>query len=325
MRKIAVIAIMLVVASANAYAQSYDQRMRDHRLPDGEPSSAGLQMFRFGGGRVGEPVYVKESPRFTEYTMPAAQFVEAGKGGPIRITLRRTAQMPIYLDTVVMDVNGKMVRPIKALADGKDVTAKLRKRDEDCACFEELTLEFPPVGKANLKEISLKFTAAAGSVEKSFALPAQQEGPTVVQSPKYFNYKPGSKKGTIVLDGNITPKDQLGRASLVEQFDLAKGEGKMPIRMWVRDDGSDLSVVLDVAADNTPSEADDKTVLYIRGKGPLKSFTAGAAGGAYGRMGAAYTSASKMEHRVYEFVIPFSQLPPLDDKGKWGISFAVTM
>jgi hypothetical protein len=42
-------------------------------------------------------------------------------------------------------------------------------------------------------------------------------------------------------------------------------------------------------------------------------------------MGAGVTEASKARHRVYEFVIPFSALPPLDDKGKWGVSFAVTM
>jgi hypothetical protein len=241
------------------------------------------------------------------------------------MVIKRGMRTPIYLDSVELRVGGKVYRPVRAMADGKDVTGKLSSKDSDCACFEELVLEFPSIDKADVKTATLIFTAAAGEVAKTVAIPAQQEGPTVVQSPKYFNYKPGSKKGTIVLDGDITPKDQLGRANLVEQFDLAKGEGKMPIRMWVRDDGSDLSVVLDVAADNTPDEVDDKTVLYVRGKGPLKSFTAGADGGPYGRMGAAYTSASKVEHRVYEFVIPFSQLPLLDDKGKWGISFAVTM
>ncbi len=325
MRAILILLALVLIPQA-AYAQSYDQRMHDHRMPDREPSSASLQMFRFGKGRVGEPVYLKETPAFNEYEVSAAPFIIEGEKGPVKVVIKRGMRAPIYLDSVELKVGGKVYRPVRALADGKDVTDKLRAKDSDCACFDELVLEFPRIADAaDVKTATLMFTAAAGDVAKTVPIPAQQEGPTVVQSPKYFNYKPGSEKGRVVLDGDITPKDQLGRANLVEKFDLAKGEGKMPIRMWVRDDGSDLSVVLDVAADNTPDEADDKTVLYIRGKGPLKAFTAGAGGGAYGRMGAAYTSASKMEHRVYEFVIPFSQLPPLDDKGKWGVSFAVTM
>jgi hypothetical protein len=72
-------------------------------------------------------------------------------------------------------------------------------------------------------------------------------------------------------------------------------------------------------------DLDDKTILYVRGDGPLKSFVAGEGGGAYGTMGTAYTASSEVEHRVYEFRIPFAELPALDAKGKWGVSFAVTM
>lgn|GEM_PF-3772719 len=325
MRIFLIASLALMLVSTTVLAQSYDQRMRDHRLPDRQPSSASLQMFRFGKGRVGEPLYVKESPGFNEYEVSAAPFIIEEEEGPVKVLIKRGMRTPIYLDSVELKVGAKVYRPVKATADGKDVTAKLKSKDSDCACFEELTLEFPRIDPADVKTATLTFTAAAGEVAKTVPVPVQKEGPPVVQSSKYFNYKPGSQKGSIVLDGAITPKEALGRADLKEHVELAQGEGKDYIYMWVRDDGSNLSVALDVAADNTVDEADDKTVLYVRGKGKLASFTAGAGGGPYGRMGAGATEASESMHRVYEFVIPFSALPPLGDKGKWGISFAVTM
>ena len=153
----------------------------------------------------------------------------------------------------------------------------------------------------------------------------EDEGPKIYQAGKYYNYLPGSHRGIIEYDGLITPKDELGHANFKEYIQPVEGGVKEPLHVWVRDDGSYLYVVLDVAADTSINDADDKTILYVRGDGPLKSFVAGAGGGQYGRMGSAYTGITHAEHRVYEFRVPFDQLPALTEKGKWGISFAVTM
>jgi len=106
---------------------------------------------------------------------------------------------------------------------------------------------------------------------------------------------------------------------------MAVGAGKDAILMWVRDDGVNLSVALEVLADNTIDESDDKTVLYVRGKDDMRTFSSDSKGGKYSRMGSGYSGESEAEHRIYEFVIPFSMLPSPDEKGKLGIAFAVTM
>ncbi|MBN1283132.1 MAG: hypothetical protein JXA24_05085 [Proteobacteria bacterium] len=325
MRIFAMASTALVLLSSTCMAQSYEQRMRDHRLPDREPSSASLQMFRFGGKTVGEPVYVTEAPKFEEYTVSAAPFIEMEDGGNVKVTLKRGARAPVFLDSVELVSGKRRYKPVKATADGKDVTKKLSMKDEDCACFDELVLEFPPIGGEDVRNVTLAFTASAGRVQKTIPLPTQKEEATIVQSSNYFNYLPGSENGAIELDGEHTPRDELGKPNYREKAVPAIGEKTQPILMWVRDDGANLSVALDVAADNTPDGADDKAVLYVRGNDGLKSFTAGAGGGKFGRMGSQYTDASSAEHRVYEFVVPLSELPQLDEKGKWGIAFAVTM
>ena len=326
MKKIFTLVVLTaVLAPAIAFSQTYETRKNEGMLPDRLPSSATLQMFRFGGTRVGEEVYVTGTPSFESYSVPAAALIDVKKGGEIKVEIKRNDKAPVYLDTVELVAGNKRYRPTKAMADGKDVTKKLAMKDEDCASFKDLVLEFPPIGDVDLKTVTLDFTASAGHVSKTIAMPAQKDGPTIVQSSKYFNYLPGSKKGSVVLDNVFMTEAELGRPNYTQKVSLAIGEGRESIKMWVRDDGSNLSVALDVAADNTLDEASDKTILYVRGRDGLASFTAGAGGDEYGRMGAAYTGESKAEHRVYEFVIPFSLLPAVDDKGKWGIAFAVTM
>lgn len=323
MKRTSMVVLGIMIASA-AYAQTHDRRMTDHRLPDREASSAGLQMFQFGKSRVGEKVYVPETPSFNEYKYNMAKFVTTDGRKPIKVEITQPAGTPIFLDEVHMEFEGKMIKPTRATADGKDVTGLLTTRDEQSTSFQDLVLEFPPTGKAEIGEATIVFTASRGQRASSTELKQRDEGPKVYQTTKYYDYKPGSKKGVIEYDGTITPKDGLGRASFRETIEPVAGGSKKPLYVWVRDDGSNLYVVLEVAADTSVGDMDDKTILYVRGNGPLASFVAGEGGGAYGRMGT-YEGSTYAEHRVYEFQIPFSQLPRLNAKGKWGISFAVTM
>jgi len=325
MKRLAVIALMTTMA-ATAFAQdTYMQRMTQHRLPDREPGIAPLQLKQLGRSESLGKVDVKETTGFEEYSYNVAKFVTTDGRKPILVQVTIPRGMPVYLDEVHMEYEGQNIKPVKATADGVDVTKKLRNRDEKCTCFQDLLIEFPPTGKADLGNATIVFVAGAGKRAEVKPEAREDKGPKVYQAKKYYNYLPGSHRGIIEYDGTITPKDDLGQASFKEYIQTVEGGAKEPLHVWVRDDGSNLYVVLDVAADTSLGASDDKTILYVRGGGPLKSFVAGAGGGAYGKMGAAYTGATYAEHRVYEFKIPFDQLPSLDEDGKWGISFAVTM
>ncbi len=324
MRLIGVLAVIMVMASV-ALAQTPMRRMTDHRLPDREPGIAPLQLEQLGRSESYGKVDIRKTTGFDEYSYNVAKFVTTDGRKPIVVHVTIPTGMPVYLDEVHMEFEGKKIKPVKATADGVDVTKKLRRRDEQCTCFQNLMIEFPPTGKADLGEATIVFIAGAGKRAEMKPDKREDQGPKIYQAKKYYNYLPGSKRGMIEYDGTISPKDELGQANFKEYIQPVEGGVKEPLHVWVRDDSNDLYVVLDVAADTSLGDSDDKTILYVRGDGPLKSFVAGSGGGAYGKMGAAYTGTTHAEHRVYEFKIPFSQLPALDEKGKWGISFAVTM
>lgn len=319
------IALAMMLFSTVAFAQSPMKRATDHRLPDRDLGVAPLSISQFGGSDARDSVNVKKSRSFEEYRFNAAKFVTTDGREPIKVRITLPPGMPVYLDDVYMQFEGKKWKPVKATADGVDVTKKLSSRDEQCTCFQDLVIEFPPTGKPDISEATIVFTAAGG--ERATIEPGKRQdtGPKVYQAGKYYNYEPGSKRGIIEYDGTISPKDELGKPSFKEYVETVQGGKKEPLMVWVRDDGSNLYVVLEVVGDTSVNDVDDKTILYVRGAGPLKSFVAGHGGGAYGTMGTAYTASSDLEHRVYEFRIPFAELPPLDAKGKWGVSFAVTM
>ncbi len=315
---------MIAIASS-AYAQTPMQRLTDHRLPDRDPGMAPLQLQQLGRSEMFGRVDVRGSKGFEEYRYNVAKFVTTDGRKPIKVNITIPNGMPVYLDEVYMEFEGKRIEPVKAEADGVDVTGKLLKRDEQCTCFQNLTITFPPTGKADISEANIVFAATSGARATIQPTERQDAGPQVYQASKYYDYEPGAHRGIIEYDGTISPKDDLGKPNFKEYIQPRAGSAKEPLYVWVRDDGSYLYVVLDVAADTSIDDKDDKTILYVRGSGPLKSFIAGEGGGQYGMMGSAYTSASEKEHRVYEFKVPFEQLPSLSKNGKWGISFAVTM
>jgi hypothetical protein len=325
MKRLAMIALMTALATTAFAQQTHMQRMTQHRLPDREPGLAPLQLQQLGRSESLGKVDIRKTSGFDEYSYSVAKFVTTDGRKPILVHVNIPTGMPVYLDEVHMEFEGKSIKPVKATADGVDVTKKLRRRDEQCTCFQDLIIEFPPTGKADISEATIVFLAGAGKRAEIKPIEREDQGPKVYQAKKYYNYTPGLLRGIIEYDGTITPKDELGQANFKEYVQPIEGGKKEPLHIWVRDDGNDLYVVLDVAADTSVDDADDKTILYVRGDGPLKSFVAGAGGGEYGKMGAAYTGTTYAEHRVYEFRVPFSQLPALDGKGKWGLSFAVTM
>lgn len=319
------IALALVFIATTSFAQTPMRRMTDHRLPDRNAGMAPLQFQQLGRSEMYGRVDVRTATGFEEYRYSVAKFVTTDGRKPIKVHVTLPANEPIFLDEVYMEFEGRKIRPVKAEADGVDVTKTLRARDEKCTCFQDLVIEFPPTGKADISEATIVFAASAGARATMKPSEREDQGPKIYQAGKYYNYEPSSHRGIIEYDGTITPKDELGKPSFKEYIEPVAGGAKEPLGVWVRDDGGYLYVVLDVAADTSIEDKDDKTILYVRGPGQLKSFVAGAGGGQYGKMGAAYTGTTHAEHRVYEFKVPFSQLPALDDKGKWGISFAVTM
>lgn len=325
MKRLAMIMMTTLIAATAFAQQTHMQRMTQHRLPDREPGLAPLQLQQLGRSESLGKVDVRETTGFDEYSYNVAKFVTTDGRKPILVHVTIPRGVPVYLDEVHMEFEGKKIKPVKATADGVDVTKKLRSRDEKCTCFQDLLIEFPPTGKADLGDATIVFMAGAGKRAEIKPGEREDQGPKVYQAKKYYNYLPGSNRGMIDYDGTISPKDELGQANFKEYIQPVEGGAKEPLHVWVRDDGSDLYVVLDVAADTSLDDSDDKTILYVRGDGPLKSFVAGAGGGSYGKMGMAYTGTTYAEHRVYEFKIPFDQLPALDEDGKWGVSFAVTM
>jgi hypothetical protein len=284
------IAMVLVMTfTAVVSAQSPMKRATDHRLPDRDLGVAPLQIYQFGSSDERESVNVKKSRSFEEYRFNAAKFVTTDGRVPIKVRIVLPPGMPVFLDDVYMEFEGKKWKPVKATADGIDVTKKIISRDEQCTCFQDLLIEFPPTGKADISEATIVFTAAGG--ERAMIEPGKRQdtGPKVYQAGKYYNYEPGSNRGVIEYDGTISPKDELGKPNFKEYMETVQGGKKEPLFVWVRDDGSNIFVVLEVVGDTSVHDLDDKTILYVRGDGPL------------------------------------AELPALDAKGKWGVSFAVTM
>ncbi len=266
---------------------------------------------------------INEQAPMAEYTQVVGQDLTLEPKRTVKVHISSSSGRPVHIDQATLDVGGQTLTPVRATADGRDVTKKLTSRDDDIVGAKEYWIEYVPASEA--QGARLQLVAATKQESRAVSLPENGTAqPRVIQAKKFYDYKLGSRKGTLLLDGQITPEEQLGKPSLKTEIKTAISKKPLPILAWVMDDGQYLSVAIDVAADNTVSDADDETILYVRGEGGLASFRAGDAPDEYGRRGATYTGAANFEHRVYEFRIPMDKLPtPV--KGKLGLSAALTI
>jgi hypothetical protein len=319
MRAVTTIFVILAVFFvSNAYAQI----SRDSRLENIGGGGVGVRVSGDKGKGKWGFVSVNESREVKEHKFRAGKEVYTDGSKPLVVDMKKQGSSVVYLDAVQMDMGGKTYSPVRVMADGKDVTKKLKDKDLDLVGFKNVVIEFAPTGVKG--EATITFLGTANNTKTRVVLPTGNSEPQIRQSSKFYKYTLGSKKGKLKLDGQFTPEEKLGRPNFKERIAGEVGTKAAPLKIWIGDDSEFLFVRLDVASDNTISDSDDSAIMYVRGDGQMATFRAGMNGGPYGAIGNAYTNSAKHEHRVYEFRVPMDKLPKTPDE-KLGFAFAVTM
>lgn len=262
------IAVLLCLALPAVAAAQTEMESRLIQMKHQPP---GVNVGHFGGG---EDQFVPIEPSATckEYRFQLGGKAVLGKDGFVHLHIKRAMKTTVRFDQVMLDVGGEKLRPIRAVADGHDVTKKLASADNKDVSFQELDLTFPaPSDPKALEGCAIMFVAAAGSEEESVVPPTSNKAPEFVQTSKFSDYTLGSRRGTLSLDGRLTPEEQLGKPLFKEKVKDAGGQQQRMIHVWAMDDGEFLSVAMDVMADVTIDEG-DRAILYVREQGPSEVF-----------------------------------------------------
>ena len=319
MRAVTIVSVILALFFiSNAYAQI----SRDSRLENIGGGGVGIRISNDKKKGKWGFVPVNESREIKEHKFRTGEEVFTDGTQPLIVDLKKQGSNTVYLDAIQMDVDGKTYNPIRVMADGEDVTKKLGKNDFDLVGFKNVVVEFAPTGVEG--EATITISGTTNNKKTQVMLPMNNSGPQILQTSKFYKYKIGSKKGKLKLDGKFSPEEKMGRPNFKENIAGEVGIKNAPLKIWIGDDSEFLSVMLDVASDNTISDSDDSAIMYVRGDGSMSTFRAGANGGQYGAIGTAYTDSAKHEHRIYEFRVPMDKLPK-SKNGKLGFAFAVTM
>lgn len=215
-----------------------------------------------------------------------------------------------HLDSVLL--GGE--KPIKST--GEDISLKkLSSQDLDVITLEKSGIEitFPQGQKDRTLEICARIEAVIIS-QTPFLFPIQSGEWTINDNSSFYTYKLSSH--------NETPKinEILNTLSAEEPFFkevCLPGSGHPPGNMygWVKNDSENLYIAIDATSDNTMDGDKDYVKVYAKTAEGIKMFKLSVPETKWGKASFIYTDKVAYQHKVYEFVIPLSELS-ISDIGK---------
>jgi hypothetical protein len=223
--------------------------------------------------------------------------------GQLKLRLEQHGHDAAFVDYVAVRKENTTYQPISAvnIDSSKYVLTKVLFPEYDVCDAWESTLEI--VWDSVPEDVTLVIRA----VEEDFG--AEHGGPL------YHPYIPRgyTLSYTLINDGGITADGLLEESTEPAFSAFWKPSSPHPDGYtygWLHCDEDYLYAVIEVTADNTPDE-EDWGALYVMVDGELKEFRVSCDEAKWGVNGFQYTSSVSYEHRIYEFVIPLSEINAL--------------
>lgn len=203
--------------------------------------------------------------------------------------------------------------PVKANYSEDKILNKLIKED----------LDITPVGDG----IILEFLANSG--EKILSVTGRIENEIISQEPlqfpiannykqknqiaDFYSYKLNSNIGKITVDGVLDEVENMG--TFAKEYQVpGSGHPAGDTYFWVMNDDVNLYVTIDVTPDNTYDGDKDYAKVYINTSEEVKEYRISVPETKWGNTAFTYTDKAAYEHKVYEFVIPFSEIGSTTDE-----------
>ncbi len=250
------------------------------------------------------------------YRTGSVELPEIPDGAPIRIMLEKRGGGAAHVDSV--DLDGAAPVAVEAHPEGgaePDLAVrKLSARDDDVLdAAGRIVLEFPPRGTGGGATLRLTGRIEPEDTgESPFVFP-WRTGPGDRGDPSAsYEYEMGSRRGRFVPDGRLDGSSdaEMGDPIFKVTTDPGTGHPSAYTTCWVRDDGTNLYVAMDVAMDNTRDGEKDYAAVRTRPGRGERTFYVRESRREWGAAGFVYTHTVNYQHKVYEFAIPLTEIFP---------------
>jgi hypothetical protein len=223
--------------------------------------------------------------------------------GQLKLRLEQHGHDAAFVDYVAVRKESATYHPISAINVDRstDILTKVLSPEYDVCDAWESTLEI--VWDSVPEDVILVIRAMEEDLGEAHG------------GPLYHPYIPcGYTAGyTLVNDGGITVDGMLEESTEPAFSSFWKPSSPHPDGYtygWLHCDEDYLYAAIEVTADNTPDEG-DWGALYVMVDGELKEFRVSCDEAKWGVIGFQYTSSVSYEHRIYEFMIPLSEINAL--------------
>ncbi|MFC1930139.1 hypothetical protein ACFLW6_04725 [Chloroflexota bacterium] len=223
--------------------------------------------------------------------------------GQLKLRLEQHGHDAAFIDYVTVRGKSTNYLPISAINtdSSTDILTKVLSPDYDVCDAWESTLEI--VWNSVPENTTLVMRAMEEDLGEAHG------------GPLYYPYIPRGYTAsyTLINDSGITVDGILGEATEPTFSAFWKPSSPHPDGYtygWLHCDKQNLYAAVEVTADNTDDE-EDWGALYVMVDGELKEFRISCDNAQWGVSGFQYTSSVAYEHRIYEFVIPLSEINAL--------------
>lgn len=230
-----------------------------------------------------------------------------GENGLIKIT--QNGGGAAYLDAVFL--NGTIA--IKANGSEGKVLNKLSKEDLDITPIDDgIILEYVTNEVGGMLSVTGRIENEVISKEP-LQFPLANNYKHKNQITDFYSYKLNSNIGTIIVDGEL---DEVKNLEVFAQEYQVPGSGHPAgdTFFWVMNDDENLYVTMDFTPDNTYDGDKDYAKVYVNTSEGIKEFKVSVPDTTYGNAGFTYTDKVVYEHKVYEFVLPLSEIGNITDE-----------
>jgi len=270
-------------------------------LTGGAESNGELSVSLMSGGRWLEAGRLSYGKFLQDKTIDISNLVPGGEA--VRVRISKLSGGASHLDAVFLDG----AAPADAAGGDNFVLYKLSARDNDIIDMDAggLTVTFP-AGAGGVLTVTARIESE--NISKiPFQFPRENMYREMNERSAFYSYTPGSRCGSLDVDGSIGEVD--GTEPFFKEFSTTgTGHPSGYTYGWVMDDGENLYVAMDFAPDNTMDGDKDYAKVYVNTSGGLKEFKVSVPETAWGAPGFTYTGRVNYQHKVYEFLIPFSEI-----------------
>lgn len=229
-------------------------------------------------------------------------FVNAG--GAVKLRLVKQGGGAGHIDSVFL--GGKL--PVKVNGEEGALLHKLSVKDLDVIDVDEggVEIDFASVGENQTLKVTARIEGLTIS-QIPFQFPPENTYKTIDDRAEFYTYRINSQPGRVTVDGNLEEAASL-TPFFKEYVYPGSGHPSGDIYCWVMNDNQNLYVTIDVTPDNTMDGDKDYAKVYVKTAEGVKEFKVSILETRWGRPAFVYTDKVAYQHKVYEFVIPLSEI-----------------